>query len=145
MPQSVVLVSGGLASAVVAALAADEGETVWLHVNYGQPNGEREAAAVEGLAAEIKPVSTLTLRMHFWDDMGDFPLLSARDQIPDGRALDRGPDPTYIPGLLPAMLSAALDIPLPQDVVTTGHVANGTAVDFEPRRRENSAGARGDS
>jgi len=108
--RSVVLVSGGLASAVTAALAADEGETIWLHIDYGQRNGAREAAAVEALADHFKPVSRETVEMKFWQSIGDFPLLSQRDRLPDALAVRKGPDAAYVPGLLPAMLATAFSL-----------------------------------
>jgi len=108
LARSVVLMSGGLASAVVAALAADEGEAIWLHLDYGQRNAPSEAAAVERLAEHFKPSSVLTVPMRHWDKLGDFPILSLRDRLPDAMTVRKGPDVAYLPGLLPAMLGTAL-------------------------------------
>lgn len=109
MPKSVVLVSGGLVSAAVAALAADEGEAVWLHVEYGQRNGASEAEAVAALAEHLKPASVVRVSMPHWRSLGEYPaLVGGKDQMPDALAMREGPDIAYIPGLLGSMIGAGL-------------------------------------
>lgn len=111
MARSVVLMSGGLASATAAALAADEGETVWLHINYDQRNGEQETTAAEALAEHFKPVSIVRLRMSHWQSIGDYAILTGgRDQFPDALAIRQGPDVAYVPGLMTSMVSAGLAV-----------------------------------
>jgi len=106
--RSVVLISGGVASATTAALAADEGEAVWLHVDYGQRNAKQEAAAVDALAEHYKPSSLVKIRMPHWQNLGDFAMLAGRDRLPDALAIREGPDVAYIPGLMASMVSAGL-------------------------------------
>ena len=47
---AIVLVSGGLDSCVTAALAHQEYELAFLHVNYGQRTAKRELKAFEDIA-----------------------------------------------------------------------------------------------
>lgn len=114
MARSVVLMSGGLVSAAMAALAADEGEAVWLHVDYGQRNRQQESAAVKALAEHFAPTSVVRLGMSYWPTIGDYPLLATgtKDQFPDALAIREGPDVAYIPGLMTSMVCAALALAL---------------------------------
>lgn len=111
MSRSVVLLSGGLVSAAAAALAADEGEAVWLHIDYNQRNRESEDAAVTRLAQHYHPTSVMRLRMDHWQKIAEYPALGlGKDQLPDALALREGPAATYIPGLASSWVSAALAI-----------------------------------
>jgi 7-cyano-7-deazaguanine synthase len=50
---AIVLVSGGLDSCVTAALAYQEYELAFLHVNYGQRTAKRELKAFEDFSTLI--------------------------------------------------------------------------------------------
>jgi 7-cyano-7-deazaguanine synthase len=108
MARSVVLISGGIASATTAALAADEGEAVWLHVDYRQRNARPEAAAVDALAEHFKPAQVVRVCMDYWASLGDFAMLAGRDRLVDAMAIRDTPDMAYIPGLLSSLLAAGL-------------------------------------
>jgi 7-cyano-7-deazaguanine synthase len=110
MARAVVLMRGGVASATVAALAADDGEAVWLHVNYGQRNSGAEGAAVEALAAHFKPAQVVRIHMGHWESLGDFAMLADRDRLLDAMAVRETPDTAYIPGLLPSLVSSGMTL-----------------------------------
>ncbi len=103
--------SGGVVSAAAACLAADEGVTHWLHVDYGQRNGRHEAASLEALAERLSPASIVRICMPQWQASGEYPLLiGSRDLMPDALAMREGPDPAYIPGLMTSIVSAGLSL-----------------------------------
>ncbi len=108
MARSVVLISGGIASATVAALAADDGEAIWLHADYGQRNAAAESAAVEALAVCYKPTELVRISMPYWSKLGEFALLSNRELLPDALAIREAPDIAYVPGLMPSLVAAGL-------------------------------------
>lgn len=110
MARSVVLISGGIVSATTAALAADEGDAIWLHVDYGQRNSGPEDEAVDALADHFKPSQVVRTHMGHWPSLGDFAMLAGRDRLPDAMAIRQTPDVAYIPGLLSSLVSAALTL-----------------------------------
>lgn len=108
MARSVVLISGGIASATVAALAADDGEAVWLFADYGQRNAGAEDEAVDALAEHFKPADVVRINMPEWPKLGDFAILAGKDRLPDALAIREAPDVAYLPGLLPSLVFAGL-------------------------------------
>ncbi len=108
MARAVVLMSGGIASATLAALAADDGEAVWLFADYGQRNAGPESDAVEALAEHFQPAEVVRVRMGHWPMLGEFAMLSERDMLVDAIAMREGPDGAYIPGLLSSLAGAGL-------------------------------------
>jgi len=108
MARSVVLISGGIASATVAALAADDGEAVWLFADYGQRNSGPEDEAVAALAQHFNPARVVRINIPHWSSLGDFAILAGRDRLPDALAIRETPDVAYVPGLLPSLVFAGL-------------------------------------
>ncbi len=53
MSAAVVLSGGGIKGAVAAARTAKEHETIFVHINYGQPSANREIAALDALAPTL--------------------------------------------------------------------------------------------
>jgi 7-cyano-7-deazaguanine synthase len=93
MDASAVLLSGGLDSAVLAAMEIERGRTVWpIHVRAGLAWEDAEAAVitrllhVPPLAGGVQPLSTLTVDMRdvypatHWAVVGDAPAYDAPDE-----------------------------------------------------------------
>ena len=94
---AVVLVSGGLDSAVTAALAAVSYELAFLHLNYGQRTERRELRAFHDLADHYKVTHRLVVEMAHLKRIGGSSLTD--EAMPVDRAdLDRTEVPSsYVP------------------------------------------------
>lgn len=71
--KSIVLVSGGMDSAVVAAIAKEKSEKLYfLHLNYGQKTKEKEFESFQKLADfyQIEPQSRKVVDMSFLNQIG---------------------------------------------------------------------------
>jgi 7-cyano-7-deazaguanine synthase len=90
---SAVLLSGGLDSAVLAAMELERGQSVWpIHVRAGLAWEDAEAAVIARLlqsppfAGRVQPLSTLTVDMRdvypatHWAIVGDAPAYDAPDE-----------------------------------------------------------------
>lgn len=95
--KSIVLVSGGLDSAVCAAIAALTTEPAFLHVNYGQRTERRELKAFEGLAAYYKIQQTLVADIHHLSKIGCSALTDTNIKVPKGRLHRKNIPVTYVP------------------------------------------------
>ncbi len=69
-PLAVVLVSGGMDSCVTAAIAHQEHEPAFLHVNYGQRTERRELQAFQALADYYKVHSRLVASLAHLSQIG---------------------------------------------------------------------------
>ena len=72
------MVSGGLDSAVTAALAAKEGEVAFLHVNYSQRTEARELRAFTEVADFFKVEKRLIADISYLKDIGGSALFDGR-------------------------------------------------------------------
>ena len=112
MSSSVVLADGGINSTVVALRARAGGDVHLLFVDYGQPPAARQLFAVRAIGERIGAASTTAI------ELPHVARLAAVRRPGPGRApADRGPlaglhglTPARVPGLMPAMLSAALQM-----------------------------------
>ncbi|MBI5236692.1 MAG: 7-cyano-7-deazaguanine synthase QueC [Deltaproteobacteria bacterium] len=95
--KSIVLVSGGLDSAVTAAIAALTTEPAFLHVNYGQRTERRELKAFERLAAYYKVRRTLVADIRHLSKIGCSALTDLQIQVPKGRLYRKNIPVTYVP------------------------------------------------
>ncbi len=95
--KSIVLVSGGLDSAVTAAIAALTTEPAFLHVNYGQRTERRELKAFEGLAAYYKVHQTLVADIRHLSKIGRSALTDLKIKVPKGRLHRKNIPVTYVP------------------------------------------------
>jgi 7-cyano-7-deazaguanine synthase len=69
-PLAVVLVSGGMDSCVTAAIAHQEYESAFLHVNYGQRTEGRELKAFRALADHYNIQSRLIANLNYLSQIG---------------------------------------------------------------------------
>ncbi len=107
--RGVVLVSGGMDSAVTAALAREECAFLgFLHVRYGGRTQEREERSFRALAAHFAPDRTLITDCPSLRDVGGSALTDRGLDIPEG-VLDRDGIPvTYVPFRNAHFLSVAV-------------------------------------
>jgi 7-cyano-7-deazaguanine synthase len=97
--RAVVCLSGGMDSAVCAAIAAREHETYALHFSYGQRTEQRELASARAIATELRLVKFLALSIDLFRIIGGSALTDSSIAIPD--APPEGPDPDVIGASIP--------------------------------------------
>jgi 7-cyano-7-deazaguanine synthase len=97
MAFSIVLVSGGLDSAVTAALAAREGEIATLHVNYSQRTEARELQAFTEIADFFNVEKRLIADISYLKDIGGSALFAGGPQVPEGNLSNTEVPATYVP------------------------------------------------
>ncbi len=107
MDKAVVLVSGGVCSAVAAMAAKEQYEVALLHVAWGHRAAEREADAFEAVAGALRTDKTLVAEMPFYTTIGGSSRASKRIAIEDAGAVTNNAPSTFTLGLLPALLSVA--------------------------------------
>jgi 7-cyano-7-deazaguanine synthase len=102
---SVVLTSGGLNSAVAAALEAQECRLALLHVQYNQQAMEPEHRAFEAISDWLDPQERQVVTLGDWPALTDSALVKAHHDIEDAAAVgDFAPASTFVPMLSPVML-----------------------------------------
>ena len=104
---TVVLTSGGLDSAVAAALIRQDSALALLHLQYGQQAEEAELRAFEVLCQYFKPAHHLAVSMGNWRGLSRSPLLRPHGDIEDAGALGPQTAGTFVPMLNASMLCAA--------------------------------------
>lgn len=97
MHSPVVLVSGGLDSAVTAAIAALKGPPAFLHVNYGQRTEGRELAAFADVAEYFKVRKRLVADIAYLSEVGGSALTDKRIDVPAGDVSRTEIPATYVP------------------------------------------------
>ncbi len=80
--RAVVCLSGGMDSAVCAALAAREHRIYALHFSYGQRTEARELQAARAVAARLRAEQFLPLRIDLFRHIGGSALTDARIDVP---------------------------------------------------------------
>lgn len=108
MIDSVVLVSGGMDSAVTAAIAAAKGTSAFLHVNYGQRTESRELAAFAAIADFYKVKARLIADIGYLKAIGGSALTDKRIKVPKGQLARKGVPVTYVPFRNAHLLSIAV-------------------------------------
>jgi 7-cyano-7-deazaguanine synthase len=104
---SVVLTSGGLNSAVMAALEAQDNRLALLHIQYGQQAMEPELRAFEALCDWLDPQERQIVTLGDWPQLTASTILDGRD-IEDAGALNPfAPATTFVPMLAPIMVCVA--------------------------------------
>ncbi len=91
-PTAVVCVSGGMDSAVTAALAAVDHETAFLHVNYGQRTEGRELRAFRALADHMRVTRRLVVDLPALRQIGGSSLTDRSIPVREGE-----PEPGVVP------------------------------------------------
>jgi 7-cyano-7-deazaguanine synthase len=104
---SVVLVSGGVNSAVLLSLALEEGTPGVLHVNFGQRTAERDAECVDALCDHYQIKQRRRIDLSYFAELGGNARVDKQMTVEDTLAIGDGPPSTFVPALIPALLDAA--------------------------------------
>ncbi len=94
---AVCLVSGGLDSCVTAAIAAQQYELAFLHVNYGQRTEARELAAFEAIADFYGVKRRLEADITYLKQIGGSALTDDSIAVPEDSLGTPGIPVTYVP------------------------------------------------
>ena len=107
-PLAVVLLSGGMDSCVVAAVAAQEFRLALLHISYGQRTERKELECFHGIADALRPEHRLVLRFDHFKTIGGSSLTDRSMEVPSGEQLDGQIPSTYVPFRNAGFLSTAV-------------------------------------
>jgi 7-cyano-7-deazaguanine synthase len=111
-PRSVVLLSGGMDSAVCAALATRDTHAAALHVSYGQRTEDRERTAFLRICDRLGIRRRLAVRNEVLGLVGGSALTDTEIEVPEARDNDQiaqsGIPVTYVPFRNAHFLSAAV-------------------------------------
>lgn len=108
MTSSVTLLSGGMDSAVTAAIAVSKGKTAFLHVNYGQRTEARELSAFNAIADWFNIEKRLVVDAGYLADIGGSALTDYGIDVPPGDLSRKDIPPTYVPFRNAHLLSIAV-------------------------------------
>lgn len=104
----VVLVSGGLDSAVTAAIAAQAGRRAFLHANYGQKTEERELKAFYDIADHYGVTERLVVDLSYLKAIGGSALTDVEIEVPEAELDSEEIPVTYLPFRNANLLSVAV-------------------------------------
>lgn len=110
-PRAVVCLSGGMDSAVCAAIAAQQHEVFALHFSYGQRTEARELASARAIAQELKLARFLPLSVDIFRIIGGSALTDTAIAVPDAapdETIGSSIPVTYVPFRNAHFLSAAV-------------------------------------
>jgi len=106
-PLAVVCVSGGMDSAVTAALAAREHRLAFLHANYGQRTEAKELACFHALADHFAAERRLVVDFSDLRQIGGSSLTDAAIPVREGEPVDGVVPSSYVPFRNAHLLAAA--------------------------------------
>lgn len=107
MNVAVCLVSGGMDSAVCAAIAARDYVPAFLHANYGQRTEAKELAAFHALADHYGAKNRLVVDFEHLKVIGGTSLITGGAEVPRGTTPGSGIPSTYVPFRNGLLLSTA--------------------------------------
>ena len=105
---AVVCVSGGMDSALTAALAADEHRVAFLHANYGQRTESKELACFHALADHYRAEARLVVDFSDLRQIGGSSLTDAAVPVREGEPVDGVVPTSYVPFRNAHILAAAV-------------------------------------
>jgi len=121
---AVILVSGGLNSCVLTAVAAKEHKLALMHVNYGQRTADRELACFDGICRNFQVSQKIVVELPHIQTVGGNARVDRKLMVEDVANLPDRPAGDYIPGLIPVMLALAYHW---ADSLGAGHVMIGSS------------------
>jgi len=95
--KAVVLVSGGMDSCVTAAIAAEQYEQAFLHLNYGQRTEKRELQAFHDIADFYGVAERLVVVVQFLKDIGGSSLTDQRIEVSKANLESKEIPSSYVP------------------------------------------------
>ena len=107
MDKAIVLLSGGLNSAVAAATLADTHQLHMLFASFGQQSQEREVAAFESLCTHFHSQHHWRVELSHFKQVGGNATVDPKREIEDAQALDNDVANTFVAMLLPTLLDVA--------------------------------------
>jgi 7-cyano-7-deazaguanine synthase len=107
-PLAVVCVSGGMDSAVTAALAAEGHRTAFLHANYGQRTEAKELLCFHALADHYGAPCRLVVDFGALRQIGGSSLTDAAIPVREGEPVDGVVPTSYVPFRNAHLLAAAV-------------------------------------
>ncbi len=105
---AVVCVSGGMDSAVTAALAARQHRLAFLHANYGQRTEGRELACFQALADHFRAEARLIVDFSALRQIGGSSLTDPSQPVREGEPIDGVVPTSYVPFRNAHLLAAAV-------------------------------------
>lgn len=105
--KAIILSSGGLNSAVMTSMAADEHELAMLHVRIGHRAEDHEAGLFERQADHFEAAERLVVEMPHFEQIGDIPRIGRERGGADALTLGETASNACIPGLIGALAQAA--------------------------------------
>ncbi|WP_456458209.1 7-cyano-7-deazaguanine synthase QueC [Nitratifractor sp.] len=97
MKKAVCIISGGMDSAVSAAIAKAQGyEIVAVHFNYGQRTERKERECFRKLAEDLKVIERYEIDLPFFKTIGASALTDETLEVPTG-GIEEGVPITYVP------------------------------------------------
>lgn len=93
---AVVLVSGGMDSAVVCGVAAKDYQLAMLHINYGQRTEKCELESFNALADFYNAEKKMVVNLKYFKSIGGTSLVDKNIKVPQGISEDITPS-TYVP------------------------------------------------
>lgn len=106
--RAVVLLSGGMDSAVCAALATRDFETAALHISYGQRTQDREQQSFLGICEVLRIRERLIVRNEALRAIGGSALTDPNIAVPQSHTLGQDIPVTYVPFRNAHFLSVAV-------------------------------------
>ena len=97
MADSIVLVSGGMDSAVTAAIAASRGTAAFLHINYGQRTEASELKSFNAIADYFRIKERLAVDITYLKKIGGSALTDTSIDVPEGDLSRQDVPSTYVP------------------------------------------------
>jgi len=112
LPKAVVLVSGGMDSCVVAAMARESYRPAFLHASYGQRTESRERQSFDAISDFYRVTERLAVNLTHFAKIGGSALTDARLAVPEGEpgspVSSTGIPITYVPFRNAHFLSVAV-------------------------------------
>ncbi len=94
---AIVLVSGGMDSALTAAFAAKKYDLAFLHINYGQKTEKKELKAFYSIADYYKVKKRLIVDIRYLRDIGGSSLTDSHIKIEKADLKNKSVPSTYVP------------------------------------------------
>ncbi len=104
---AVLLSSGGLNSAVMTSIAADEHDLAMLHVCFGHRAEDHEAELFEKLADHFDAKERLVTDLPYFAQIGGNGRVNKKLAIEDATALGQGETNCLVPGLIGSLVQVA--------------------------------------